>query len=133
MTETKKRKKPSEGAMAPVDVLGEQQLDETQQELVKEAYARLEAWEKDCQVYHASATKCRQVYRLNDPEQDLPGTPPARKAIQLQTLKSTINNCVADLIKSMKLLTLFSRIRQKPPRNPDPQPPSLRPHPPRRC
>ena len=96
MTETKKRKKPSEGAMAPVDILGEQRLDETQQELVKEAYARLEAWEKDCQVYHASATKCRQVYRLNDPEQDLPGTPPARRAIQLQTLKSTINNCVAD-------------------------------------
>lgn len=97
MSERKPPRKPaSEGAMAPVEILGEQRLDEQDKALVTEAYQRLTDWAKDCKVYHDSAAKCRQVYRLNDPEQDPPGTPPERRAIQLQTLKSTINNCIAD-------------------------------------
>lgn len=91
-----RRKPDSEGAMTPVEVIGEQTLNEKDKLLVAEAYERLKSWQSDCMIYHTNAEKCRKVYRLDDPEQDLPGTEPAKKTIQLQTLKSTINNCVAD-------------------------------------
>lgn len=91
-----RRKPDSEGAMTPVEVIGEQTLNEKDKRLVAEAYERLKSWQSDCMIYHTNAEKCRKVYRLDDPEQDLPGTEPAKKTIQLQTLKSTINNCVAD-------------------------------------
>lgn len=94
--ETDKHKKPPLGAMAPVEIVGEQELNEEDMHLVAEAYDRLQNWEQDCRPYHMNAEKCRKVYRLDDPEQDPPNTPPLERTIQLQTLKSTINNCVAD-------------------------------------
>lgn len=100
MRETE-RKPEKDGAMEPVQILGEQRLREAEKKLVAEIYARLEAWQQDCMEYHENARKCRQVYRLDDPEQDPPGTEPQRRAIQLQTLKSTVNNCVADQMDNM--------------------------------
>lgn len=97
----KVRKPPAQGAMAPVEIIGEQPLDEAEARLLREAYGRLRDWQQDCRPYHESAEKCRRIYRLDDPEQDVPGTPPTHKTIQLQTLKSTINNCVADQMDNM--------------------------------
>lgn len=84
-----------------MEIIGEQPLDEAEARLLREAYGRLRDWQQDCRPYHESAEKCRRIYRLDDPEQDVPGTPPTRKTIQLQTLKSTINNCVADQMDNM--------------------------------
>lgn len=96
LVEEKKRRDEDEGSMLPIEFVGEQPLSDEDELLRQEAYARLAEWQKDCHAYHVQADKCRKVYMLNDPDQDLPGTPEDRKALQLQTLKSTINNCVAD-------------------------------------
>lgn len=104
VTEAKKRrkKKPAdEGAAEPVLLTGDQPLEEAEKRLRDEAYSRLELWQQDCAQYHSTATNCRKVFRLQDPEQDPPGTEPQRKALQLQTLKSTIENCVADQMDNM--------------------------------
>ena len=95
------RKAPSEGAMAPTVYLGEQRLSPEDTRLREEAYSRLELWEQENRKYHDLARKCRLIYRLQDPDQDPPGTPPEERALQLQTLKSTINNCVADQIDNL--------------------------------
>jgi hypothetical protein len=97
----KERKKPSEGAMEAFDFIGEQKLTAEDRALKEEAYSRLELWEQDCHKYHEMARKCRLIYRLQDPDQDLPNTPPEERMLQLQTLKSTINNCVADQIDNL--------------------------------
>lgn len=76
----------------------EQKLNEEDKKLLQEAYNRLEMWQKDCSEYHETASRCRKVFRLDDPEQDPAGTPAIQKTLQLQTLKSTINNSVADQI-----------------------------------
>lgn len=76
--------------------VGEQKLSPEDKKLVDEAYGRLEAWLPDCMKYHNLARECRETYRLRDPGQDKVGTPAEQKALQLQTLKSTINNCISD-------------------------------------
>ena len=76
--------------------VGEQQLNEADKELLNTAYRRLEVWRNGCQRYHDQAKEARAIYRLADPGQDPPNTPPERRTLQLQTLKSTVNNCIAD-------------------------------------
>lgn len=83
-------------SVLPVMYVGEQKLSPDDKKLVDEAYSRLENWTDDCTRYHDMARECRSIYRLKDPHQDPPGTPEGQKALQLQTLKSTINNCVSD-------------------------------------
>ena len=80
-------------------VFGDQELDEEEKELLTEIYTRLEVFEQENRPYHEAAKDSREIMRLNDPKQDQPGTD--KKVLQLQTLKSTINNCVADQMQNM--------------------------------
>lgn len=92
------KKDPLKGAAEELPYLDEQQLTDDEKELLAEAYGRLDAWQNDCRIYHDRAIKCRKVYRLKDEDQDPPGTPEHKKMLQLQTLKSTLNNCIADQV-----------------------------------
>ena len=93
--EPKKKQRPArEGPAVPVLIIGEQPLPEEERTLLTEAYDRFDAWLDVCQTYHDQATVAREVYRLKDPGQDIPGMEEA--TLQLQTLKSTLNNCIAD-------------------------------------
>lgn len=86
--------------------VSEQQLDAADKELLETAYRRLEIWRNGCLKYHEQAREARAVYRLADPEQDLPGTPAEQRTLQLQTLKSTVNNCIADQMDNMPEATM---------------------------
>lgn len=86
--------------------VGDQQLNEAEKELLNTAYRRLEIWRNGCQKYHEAAKEARAVYRLADPWQDLPNTPAEQKTLQLQTLKSTVNNCIADQMDNMPEATM---------------------------
>lgn len=76
----------------------EQELNEEQKELVKQVYDRLEVFETWCRPFHESAKEAREILRLRDPKQDTGDDEPT---LQLQTLKSTFNNCVADQMQNM--------------------------------
>lgn len=76
----------------------EQELNEEQKELVKQVYDRLTVFETWCRPFHESAKEAREILRLRDPKQDANGEEPT---LQLQTLKSTFNNCVADQMQNM--------------------------------
>lgn len=112
----------SVGASDMLDVLlSEQPLNEDDRKLVNVAYERLVVFEQANRVYHQEAKGCREVLRLRDPGQDAPAANPLideleettttvtlasnqnrdRRTLQLNTLKSTINNCVADQMSSM--------------------------------
>lgn len=79
--------------------VSEQPLKERDQRLVEEVYARLDLFEQGCQPYHEEAKVVRDIIRCRDPFQDPPGT--KEKTLQLQTLKSTFTNCVADQMQNM--------------------------------
>ena len=79
--------------------VGEQQLSEEEKDLLADIYARLDTFEQGCRPYHEAAREARDILRLMDPKQDPPGA--KEKTIQLQTLKSTFNNCVADMMENM--------------------------------
>ena len=83
--------------------LEEQQLDEEEQELLETIYDRLDIYEHMNRQYHEQAKKCRRILHMDDPDQDDPRTlmQNGKKTLQLQTLKSTINNVVADQMLSM--------------------------------
>ncbi len=68
-----------------------------------EAYARLRIWRDGCREIHERAKEARSILLLQDPRQDAQ-TASRRKdkrTLQLQTLKSTFNNCVADQMDNM--------------------------------
>lgn len=79
--------------------VSDQPLDLEEQELLEEVYTRLTIFEQGCQAYHEEAKEAREILRLRDPKQDEPGQD--KKMLQLQTLKSTFNNCVADQMQNM--------------------------------
>ena len=84
--------------------LEEQPLDEDEKELLQKIYDRLEIFEQMNQPYHDAAKTCRKIVHMDDPEQDNFRTilqNRGKKTLQLQTLKSTINNVVADQMLSM--------------------------------
>ena len=81
--------------------VGEQKLNEADKKLVDTAYRRLDIWRNGCQQYHDLAKEARDIYRLRDPKQDLPNTPFEQRTLQIQTLKSTVNNCIADQMDNM--------------------------------
>lgn len=74
----------------------EQKLTPEEQALVDRIYERLLVWKDGCREIHERAKTARKILLLKDPEQDPPGTKPEERTLQLQTLVSTFNNCVAD-------------------------------------
>ena len=68
-----------------------------------EAYGRLRIWRDGCREMHERAKEARQILLLQDPKQDAltESKRKDKKTIQLQTLKSTFNNCVADQMDNM--------------------------------
>lgn len=81
----------------------EQVLTEEEQELLDTIYDRLDIFEQMNRPYHDEAKKCRRIIHMDDPDQDDPSTLErnGKKTLQLQTLKSTVNNVVADQMLSM--------------------------------
>jgi len=81
----------------------EQPLDEEDKELVERIYDRLDMFEQINDPYHQAAKDCRRILHMDDPDQDDPITVQqnGKRTIQLQTLKSTINNVVSDQMLSM--------------------------------
>ena len=73
-----------------------QSLSLEERRLVDTVYSRLSIWRDGCAEIHERAKVARDIVLLNDPYQDPPGTKPEQKTLQMQTLKSTFNNCVAD-------------------------------------
>ena len=81
----------------------EQPLDEEEKQLLETIYDRLDIFQQMNSPYHEKAKVCRQIVHMEDPDQDDPLTviKNGKKTLQLQTLKSTINNVVADQMLSM--------------------------------
>ncbi len=91
-------------------VVGEQKLNDAQRRLLSEMYARLLTFTDGCREIHDRAKEARKIILGQDPRQDVHtytdlenGQEVIRKepTLQLQTLKSTYNNCVADQIDNM--------------------------------
>jgi hypothetical protein len=98
------------GAVEPMEaVVSAQELDGREKALVDEVYARLEVFRQGCSEMHDRSKDARDIILLQDPEQDvvtvdatgLIETESASSTLQLQTLKSTFNNCVADQMDNM--------------------------------
>jgi hypothetical protein len=84
-------------------MLEDQPLDEEDKNLLELIYDRLDIFQQLNQQYHDKAKECRQILHMEDPSQDDPEIllRNGKKTLQLQTLKSTINNVVADQMLSM--------------------------------
>jgi hypothetical protein len=80
--------------------IGQQPLDEKERELLTEIYNRLEVFEQGCRPYHEAAREAREILRMRDPRQD-DGENAGKPTLQLQTLKSTFNNVVAEQMQNM--------------------------------
>lgn len=80
------------------EFVGEQELSIEERELLDEIYERLDIFEQENRPYHDAAREAREIVRLRDPKQDAGQD---KKVLQLQTLKSTINNVVADQMQNM--------------------------------
>ena len=79
-----------------------------------EAYARLRIWRDGCREMHSRAAEARKILLLQDPRQDAE-TASRRKdkrTLQLQTLKSTFNNCVADQMDNMPEALMLPETRE---------------------
>ena len=81
--------------------LNDMTFEETK--LRDEAYGRLRIWHDGCREIHDRAKESRKILMLQDPQQDFlaQNRRQDKKTIQLQTLKSTFNNCVADQMDNM--------------------------------
>ena len=85
-----------------VGYLDDQPLSDEEQDLLETIYDRLDIFEQMNKPYHDEAKKCRKILHMDDPDQDDPETlrRNGKKTLQTQTLKSTINNVVADQMLS---------------------------------
>lgn len=84
--------------------LGEQPLDEEEKTLLDLIYSRKDVFYQSNKAEHENADECREILHLRDPHQDDEKTLEANKGkptLQLQTLKATFNNVVADQMLSM--------------------------------
>jgi len=87
---------------------------EEYKKLAGEAYGRLRIWRDGCREMHERAREARKIILLQDPKQDAQ-TASRRKdkrTIQLQTLKSTFNNCVADQMDNMPEALMMPETRE---------------------
>jgi len=97
-------------------VLSEQELGESEKELINEAYNRLKIWRDGCKEIQDRARDARDIMLLQDPYQDPGDADPNHKTLQLQSLRSTIVNCVADQMDNMPeaiMLPEREELRQK--------------------
>ena len=95
--------------------LDEQQLDEEDKQLLETIYDRLDMFEEMNRPFHEEAKKSRKIVHMDDPDQDPSGKmakKQGKKVLQLQTLKSTINNVVADQMLSLPEAKLLPEIPQ---------------------
>ena len=85
-----------------VGMFDEQQLNDEDRALLDKIYERLETFEQRNRAYHDEAKKCRKILHMEDPDQDDQQTvlENGKETLQLQTLKSTFNNVVADQMLS---------------------------------
>jgi len=83
--------------------LGDQPLKANDRRLLDKIYERLDIFEQSNRFFHDEAKKCRRILHMDDPDQDDAETVErnGKSTLQLQTLKSTINNVVADQMLSM--------------------------------
>ena len=81
--------------------IGEQELEEEEKTLVDLVYSRVDIFENADREYHQNARLAREIIRMKDPLQDPDGTPDSERTLQLHTLKSTFNNCVADQMQNI--------------------------------
>ena len=83
--------------------LEEQPLKADEKGLVQTIYDRLDIFEELNRPIHDEAKTCRKIVHMEDPDQDtvLTRIRNGKKTLQLQTLKSTVNNLVADQMLSM--------------------------------
>lgn len=81
----------------------DQPLDEEDKRLLDLIYDRLDIFQQKNEPFHQEAMDARKILHMEDPEQDDPQTieENGKETLQLQTLKSTINNVVADQMLSM--------------------------------
>ena len=84
-------------------ILEDQQLSEEEKDLLDQIYDRLDIFEQMNHPWHENAREMRKIIHMDDPGQDDPKMvqKAGKKTLQLQTLKSTINNVVADQMLSM--------------------------------
>lgn len=93
----------------PVLILNEEEyaedqpLTEDQEKLRDLIYERLDIFQESNSAFHSEAMECRQILHMKDPGQDDPETieQNGKETLQLQSLKSTVNNVVADQMLSM--------------------------------
>ena len=85
------------------EYLEEQPLSPEDKELLEKIYDRLDIFEELNRPYHDAAKESRKILHMSDPKQDDPAMnrKAGKKTLQMQTLKSTINNVVADQMLSM--------------------------------
>ena len=83
--------------------LDEQPLDEDEKELLETIYKRLDIFKDQNEKYHDAAKNARAILHMKDPDQDSWQTRKknGKETLQLQTLKSTLNNVIADQMLSM--------------------------------
>lgn len=80
--------------------LGEQPLNAEEKKLLDTIYHRLEIFQQQNQQYHDAAKNARAILHMKDPDQDAKKDV-EKPTLQLQTLKSTMNNVIADQMLSM--------------------------------
>ena len=85
------------------EYLEEQPLSTEDKELLEKIYDRLDIFEEMNRPYHDAAKEARKILHMEDPKQDDPAMvrKAGKKTLQMQSLKSTINNVVADQMLSM--------------------------------
>lgn len=100
------------GVIEPLEAaVTEQKLVEKEKSLVEEVYSRLDVYIQGCKEMHDRSVDARKIILLQDPYQDeveysettgleVNGELTS-STLQLQTLKSTFNNCVADQLDNM--------------------------------
>lgn len=88
--------------------IGEQELDQKDQNLLEMIYERLDSFKERNLPYHQMAKEARQIVNMKDPMQDDSKTlkKNGKETLQLQTLKSTYNNVVADQVLSTPIVKL---------------------------
>jgi hypothetical protein len=102
-----------------------QPLSEEDKAFMIEAYNNLDYFVNETQEYRDAVMNARDIMRLQDPDQDTTtvtteetGTVTStqnldKPTMQLQTLKSTINNCVADQLQSIPDPKLLPEVPDK--------------------
>lgn len=90
------------------------EMTSEEKKLRDEAYGRLRVWRDGCREIHDRAKEARKIILLQDPKQDAEtrSSRTDKRTMQLQTLKSTFNNCVADQMDNMPEAIMLPETRE---------------------